>query len=169
MRRLNPTAEEGTKDIDISPLIDVVFILLIFFMVSTTFVKDAALDIERPGAGSASPAPAQTLRVAIDQQGQVYVDNVPVRPWMIQSRVREVLKTSGNDTVLVVTDRRVASEKLIDVVDQCRLAGAGNVGGCHHPPRDSVSGRSGLCAISGYVEHWPASSASRAFFVSWAL
>lgn len=140
MRRLNPTAEEGTKDIDISPLIDVVFILLIFFMVSTTFVKDAALDIERPGAQSASPAPAQTLRVAIDQQGQVYVDNVPVRPWMIQSRVREVLKTSGNDTVLVVTDRRVASEKLIDVVDQCRLAGAGNVGVITHQETASLEG-----------------------------
>ena len=65
MRRLNPLHDEGTKDIDISPLIDVVFILLIFFMVSTTFVKDAALDIERPGAQSASPAPAQTLRVSL--------------------------------------------------------------------------------------------------------
>ena len=64
MRRLNPLHDEGTKDIDISPLIDVVFILLIFFMVSTTFVKDAALDIERPGAQSASPAPAHPLRPA---------------------------------------------------------------------------------------------------------
>ena len=128
MRRLRQVSDEETKDIDISPLIDVVFILLIFFMVSTTFVKDAVIDIERPGAQSASPAPTQTLRVAIDQQGQVYVDNAPVRPWMIQSRVREILKSTGGETVLVVTDRRVASEKLIDVVDQCRLAGAANVG-----------------------------------------
>lgn len=114
--------------VDISPLIDVVFILLIFFMVSTTFVKDSKLDIERPSAQSASAASTKSLRVSIDRSGAITMDNVPVRPWMVQSRVREGLAGGADGNVLVVTDRRVAAETLIEVVDQCRLAGADSVG-----------------------------------------
>jgi biopolymer transport protein ExbD len=115
-------------EFDISPLIDVVFILLIFFMVSTTFIKDQQLDLERPGAKSSVAASAEAPRVAIDRSGRIHVEGLPVQPWMLQSRMRDLLVQSGSDTVLVVTDRRVAAEKLIEVVDQCRLAGADNVG-----------------------------------------
>ena len=118
----------SSADFDISPLIDVVFILLIFFMVSTTFVKDMQLDLERPGAQSATPASSDVPRVAIDSSGRIHVEGVAVRPWMLQARVGDLLAAGGTDTVLVVTDRRVAAEKLIEVVDQCRLAGAKNVG-----------------------------------------
>lgn len=128
MRRWRNWSDESDKDIDISPLIDVVFILLIFFMVSTTFVKDAKLDLERPSAQSAVPASAESIRVSIDRHGTVYAGEVPVRPWMLQSRVRELLRGGAQDTVLVVSDRRVPAESLIEVVDQCRLAGAKNVG-----------------------------------------
>lgn len=116
------------RDIDISPLIDVVFILLIFFMVSTTFVKDLKLDLKRPGAASATPANNKVIRVHLDRHEQVYVNGNPVKGWMLQSRVRDVLRTGISETVLVVTDARVPAEKLIDVVDQCRLAGALDVG-----------------------------------------
>ena len=124
------TRRRGDEEqgIDISPLIDMVFILLIFFMVSTTFVKDAKLDIERPGAQSASRASTRSLRVAIDRSGTIMMDNVPVRPWMVQSRVREGLAAGADGSVLVVVDRRVPAETLIEVVDQCRLAGAADVG-----------------------------------------
>ena len=127
MRRLK--RDEGGDELDISPLIDVVFILLIFFMVTTTFVKDMKLDLERPGASSGTPASTKSVRIYIDRGERVYVDEVPVRPWMIQSRVREaVQRAAGDTTVLVVTDRGVRADKLIEVVDQCRLAGATNVG-----------------------------------------
>jgi biopolymer transport protein ExbD len=128
MSRRRRISDDTEKDIDISPLIDVVFILLIFFMVSTTFVKDAKLDLERPSAQSAVPASAESVRVSIDRNGTVYAGEVPVRPWMLQSRVREMLRGGAQDTVLVVSDRRVPAESLIEVVDQCRLAGAKNVG-----------------------------------------
>lgn len=126
MRRLrNKNESEGS--IDISPLIDMVFILLIFFMVSTTFVKDMKIDIERPGASSAERASTKALRVNIDAGGNIYIDGNPVRPWMVQSRVRDFME-SGAKQVLVITDRRVAAERLVEVVDQCRLAGAEDVG-----------------------------------------
>lgn len=119
---------QEAQAIDISPLIDMVFILLIFFMVSTTFVKDMKLDLERPGANSASRASSKALRVNIDVRSNIYVDGKSVRSWMVQSRVRELLESAGTEAVLVITDRRVPSETLIEVVDQCRLAGAGDVG-----------------------------------------
>jgi biopolymer transport protein ExbD len=119
---------EQKADLDLSPLIDMVFILLIFFMVSTTFVKDMKIDIERPGAASAQSASTRALRVNIDSGSNIYIDGNPVRPWMVQSRVREFLESSGGGPVLVITDRRVPAERLIEVVDQCRLAGASDVG-----------------------------------------
>ncbi|QDG51192.1 biopolymer transporter ExbD [Persicimonas caeni] len=126
MRFRHKNTEE--QQIDISPLIDMVFILLIFFMVSTTFVKDMKLDLERPGAASASRASTKALRVYIDKNSSIFVDGNPVKPWMLQSRIRQLISGSGEGQVLVVVDRNVPSEKLIEVVDQCRLAGAKDVG-----------------------------------------
>ena len=123
--RKKPDAEQ---QIDISPLIDMVFILLIFFMVSTTFVKDMKLDLERPGAASASRASTKAIRVYIDASANVYLDGNPVRPWMLQSRIRDLVRGGGSGSVLVIVDRRVPSEKLLEVVDQCRLGGARDVG-----------------------------------------
>lgn len=120
--------ETETEEINITPLIDVVFILLIFFMVSTTFVKDLKLDLERPGASSSTKAPSKVLRVHIDKNLNIFVDGQLSKPWMLQSRVRDYLRSGTTKSVLVVTDRTVPAEKLVHVVDQCRLAGALDVG-----------------------------------------
>ncbi len=127
MKRMVPM-EDAETAVDISPLIDMVFILLIFFMVTTTFVKDMKVDLQRPGAASASLASTQSIRILIDPAGQIFVDNLPVRVWMLQSRVRDLLQESPEAPVLVVTDQQVSAERLIEVIDQCRLAGAVDVG-----------------------------------------
>jgi len=114
-------------ELDISPLIDMVFILLIFFMVTTTFVKDMAVDIERPDASSGAPASTKAVRVAIDPRGEVFVGGTSVRPWMLQGHVKDALRAGATGEVLVVTDRRVSAERLLEVIDQCRLAGAKDV------------------------------------------
>ncbi|MFO8071992.1 MAG: biopolymer transporter ExbD [Polyangia bacterium] len=114
--------------IDISPLIDMVFILLIFFMVSTTFVKDMKLEIERPGAASAERASTKSIRIHVERTGALYLDGQPVKPWMLQSRVRDLIKGGSSGQILVITDRLVPAEQLVNVVDQCRLGGATDVG-----------------------------------------
>lgn len=119
---------EEAKSIDISPLIDMVFILLIFFMVSTTFVKDMKIDIDRPAASSSNTASTKAARVYVDQAGDVYLSGEPVRVWVLQSRLRDLLKSGTNKSVLVVTDEVVPSRRLVEVVDQARLAGASDVG-----------------------------------------
>ena len=115
------------SEVDMSPLIDMVFILLIFFMVSSTFVKDMKLDLNRPGASSASRASSKVIRVYIDNTGASYIDAQPVKTWAIQGKLRDMMRSSTEKSVLVVADDSIAVEKLIDVVDQCRLSGAKDV------------------------------------------
>ena len=122
------TPDKNEAGIDMSPLIDMVFILLIFFMVTTTFVKDMKLDLQRPGASTAQAASTKSIRVLIDRAGEVYVENLPVKVWMLQSRMRDLLQNAPDAPVLVVTDQQVPAERLIEVIDQCRLSGAVDVG-----------------------------------------
>ncbi len=116
------------SEIDIAPLIDIVFILLIFFMVTTTFVRDAKLEIERPGAKTAQRADNRSVRVSVGRRGEIFVDARPIKPWMLQARMREIIASQRIKTVLVIADRRVETGMLVDIVDQCRLAGAQDVG-----------------------------------------
>lgn len=126
MKYSEPAETETT--IDMAPLIDIVFILLIFFMVTTTFVKDMNLELERPKASSAVAASSKAIRLFIDRNGDTYMDGEPVRLWLIQSKLRDLLSTSTSKVVLVVTDEGVPSGRLVEVVDQARLAGAQSVG-----------------------------------------
>jgi biopolymer transport protein ExbD len=126
LRRRAAKATEGT--VDLTPMIDMTFILLIFFMVSTTFVKDMKLDIDRPGARTQQVASTKAIRLYIDKTGETYLDGEPVRVWAIQGRVRDQLRGMTSKSVLVVTDEAVPSGRLVEVVDQARLAGADDVG-----------------------------------------
>ncbi|MCA9538581.1 MAG: biopolymer transporter ExbD, partial [Myxococcales bacterium] len=96
-------------------------------MVTTTFVKDAQVELERPSAASAKPASTKAIRVTLDRRGEVYVDGRPVRPWLLQGTVREQLRAANDRPVLVITDAVVPARKLIEVIDECRLAGAKDV------------------------------------------
>jgi biopolymer transport protein ExbD len=119
-----------SQALDIAPinLIDILIILLIFFMVTTTFNKDMKLDLNRPSASSATTVSSKTLRLYIDRLGATYLDGEPIRIWLIQSKLRDLLRASDDKTILVVTDQTVPAGKLVEVIDQARLAGAKEVG-----------------------------------------
>ncbi|RJP95703.1 MAG: biopolymer transporter ExbD [Desulfobacteraceae bacterium] len=120
--------DRQVDSIDISPLIDCVFLLLIFFMVTTTFVKDMKLDLDRPSATSASLVNEEkVIRVYIDSNREVYVDNQPIKVWAIQSKLRDLLRSSAKKAVLVVSDAEIPVESLIDVIDECKRSGAEDV------------------------------------------
>lgn len=116
-----------SNEINIAPLIDIVFILLIFFMVTTTFTRDEEMELQRPEATSGQPADAQALRLGIDVAGRITLEGQPLNRWMVQTHVRRELATRSGAAVLVVADHRVESGLLVEVVDQCRLAGARDV------------------------------------------
>lgn len=119
---------ENEAGIDMSPLIDMVFILLIFFMVTTTFVKDMKLDLERPSASSGAAASSKAIRIFIDQDSDIYLDNQPIRLYSLQSKLRDLLRVSTEKSVLIVTDESVPAKVVLEVVDQSKLSGATDVG-----------------------------------------
>ncbi len=123
LRRKDHTVDH----IDVSPLIDMVFILLIFFMVTTTFVKDMKLDLDRPSAASAAIVNEKVIRVYIDSNREIFIDNQPIKVWAIQSKLRDLLRSSTSKAVLVVTDTAIPVESLIDVIDECKMSGAKDV------------------------------------------
>lgn len=124
-----------SEEINVVPLIDVLFVLLIFFSVTTTFAKDLQLELQRPGASTGTPAAAKAVRVYIDRGGNMFVEEQPVKAWMIQSRVRDLLAASTAKKVLLVVDRLVPSERLVEAVDQCKLGGAAEVAVATEAPR----------------------------------
>ncbi len=118
---------QNVDTVDVSPLIDMVFILLIFFMVTTTFVKDMQLELNRPSAASSSLASPKVIRVYIDNSSQIYIDNQAVKIWALQSKLRDLLRTSTEKSVLIITDSNIPVNVLIDVVDECKMSGAKDV------------------------------------------
>ena len=120
-------ADDDGLEVDLSPLIDVVFLLLIFFVLTTSFSQERQLQIERPSASSAGPVERAPLRVALDSEGAAYVDGSQVAAWLLQGRVEALLRDSGATEVLLIADERVPSGRMVEVIDQCRLAGAAHV------------------------------------------
>lgn len=124
MRHLRPPGRDNQPDdINLSPLIDMTFLLLIFFMVTTSFVRESELRVERPGARAGEQARA-AVRVVIDRDRRIDLEGQRVDLYLLQTRLRPLLAQRGDRRVVVVADRRLATEDLIAVVDQCRLAGA---------------------------------------------
>ena len=97
-------------------------------MVSTTFVKDMDLDIDRPKASAAKRSSLKSIRIYVSKDGTTYMDGQPVRIWMLQSRIRDQIKAGASDNILVIIDENVPARTLIEVVDQAKLAGASDVG-----------------------------------------
>lgn len=125
-KRLTQESEEAS--VDMSPLIDMVFILLIFFMVSTTFVKDMKLELNRPGASSATPASTKSIRVYIDRFQNIFLNNQKVQSWTLQGKIRDLSKNGRQKSLLVITDDKVQVDRVIEVIDQARLAGLSDIG-----------------------------------------
>ena len=115
-----PPSEEP----NVAPLIDIVFILLIFFVVTTTFARDLGIDVDRPSAGSATEQPANLVRVAIGRGGELAVDGRATSSWRLAAEVEDRIAHYVEKSVLVVADRGIDAETLVDVMDTCRQAGA---------------------------------------------
>ncbi len=118
---------DENESIDLSPLIDIVFILLIFFMVTTTFVKDYEVELDRPQAQSSQVVSEETLKVQINANSDIYFRGDLVSEWALQALLKKEFVHSKTKSVLVVPDASVPSQELIRVIDYCRLAGAEQV------------------------------------------
>lgn len=119
--------ESGVKsEIDISPLIDVVFILLIFFIVTTVFVEETGIEVNKPRAATQQDLERNSILIGVTRTGQVFYGGREIGVAGVRSAVGRLLKQDPMP-VIIQADRETPTEMTVSVLDEARLAGAENV------------------------------------------
>lgn len=118
---------QQSSEINISPLIDLIFLLLIFFMVTTSFVKETGIEVERPAANTAELKEHGTILVGISAENSVHMDGRQIDLRAVRPNVGRALAENPEGSVIIVSDKGSTAGVVIDVMDQCRLAGAVDV------------------------------------------
>ncbi len=114
-------------DLNVIPLIDVVFFLLIFYVISTSFVQETAVTIQRPASTQAQTVSSGFVPVAIVASGAIQVGAQVVNVAGLTDAVRAALDAGNTSKVVVIPDREVPSGLLLKVMDACSAAGATSV------------------------------------------
>jgi len=140
MMRLHTREEGGDAAINLTPLIDMVFILLIFFAVNSTFVKITGVEVDQPVAKSTSLQPASVLLIAVTETGDVWIDKKQVDVRRIRGVVERLLLESPDASVVVLSDEASRTGLVVDVIDQARLAGAERVALAAAAPDSNIGG-----------------------------
>ena len=122
MRRRRTQNDEETA-IDMTPMLDIVFIMLIFFIVTTSFVKEAGVDINRPAASTGKKTDSKSLVVAIAKDGAVYIDGSQIDVQAVRPLVESLRAQDPESAVMVQADDASRTGALIQVMDQIRAAG----------------------------------------------
>lgn len=121
--------QKDTTDVgvNLTPLIDMVFILLIFFLVTASFTKEAGIDVDRPSAQTAVRQERGNLVIAISQNGEIWIDNQQVDLRSLRAHVQRLHAQNPEGTVIITADKQSRSGLMVDVMDQVRLAGVSNI------------------------------------------
>lgn len=123
-RRLSPDNGDA-GEINLTPMLDVVFIMLIFFIVTTSFIRESGIEIERPESSDANPRPDAQVMVALTPEGAVWVDGRPVDAHHVGAEVAALINGGGG--VVIQADHQSTTGLLVEVMDRIREAGVENV------------------------------------------
>ena len=118
--------DDNESGIDISPLMDCVFILLIFFIVTTTFVEETGVEVDKPQAASASNLEKTSILIALTEKGVVVYGGRDIGVAGVQPLVKRMLRAE-DVPVIIQADKAAASGMLVRVIDEAKLAGATKV------------------------------------------
>ena len=129
MRHLNQMLQDQDEkeDIDMTPMLDVVFILLIFFIVTASFVKEAGIDVNRPEAATAVKKERANILVAISDKGDVWINKRKVDIRSVQANIERLKAENPQGTVVIQADKKATTDTLIKVMDSARAAGVYDV------------------------------------------
>jgi|TARA_B100000315_G_scaffold257004_1_gene304466 biopolymer transport protein ExbD len=114
---------DDDADINLTPMLDVVFIMLIFFIVTATFIKQAGIDVLRPDAATAAPKPTVSVIVAIGGNGEIWIDKNRVDPAAVRAHIERLHAENPKGGLVVQADRNAKYEKLAAVLAAARAAG----------------------------------------------
>ncbi|CCK81585.1 ExbD/TolR family protein [Desulfobacula toluolica] len=120
-------ANSKNLELNIAPLIDMVFILLIFFLVTTSFVKETGVDIARPTASTAVSKAKSTILIGVTQHNTIHIDRRQVDIRAVRANVERALAENPEGSVVIVADKQSLTGLVINVMDACKLAGAQNI------------------------------------------
>lgn len=126
-RRSQGAETSSAAKINLTPLIDVVFILLIFFVVTSSFVKESGVDVSRPQADSATPQTSASIFVSVTAAGEVWIDRKVVAIRALRPLIAQLHEQNPQGSLVIVADRAAPTGLVVQVLDQARLAGISNV------------------------------------------
>ena len=123
----NREEDGGDVEINMMPLIDMIFILLIFFLVTASFVRESGVKVNRPEATTAEKQEAAGMVVAISREGRIHIDGQQVDLRRVRGLVEIFLVENARGGVILDADESCPTGRLVAVLDQCRLAGAKDI------------------------------------------
>jgi biopolymer transport protein ExbD len=119
--------QEEAEEINMTPMLDVVFILLIFFIVTASFVKEAGIDVNRPDAATAVKKDRANILVAISDKGEIWINKRRIDVRAVQANIERLKAENPQGTVVIQADKKATTDVLIKVMDSARAAGVYDV------------------------------------------
>ncbi|MGL1958807.1 MAG: biopolymer transporter ExbD [Colwellia sp.] len=119
--------QEEAEEINMTPMLDVVFILLIFFIVTASFVKEAGIEVNRPEAATAVKKERANILVAISDKGDIWINKRRVDVRAVQANIERLKAENPQGTVVIQADKKATTDTLIKVMDAARSAGVYDV------------------------------------------
>ena len=121
MRRSKSRQEEDAK-IDITPMLDVVFIMLIFFIVTASFIKESGVKVTKPSAENSNKYPRASVLLAIDDNNEIWLDRRVIDPRAIKANISRVMAENPEGKVIIQADVEAEAKTVLEVVDKLREA-----------------------------------------------
>ena len=115
------------SNIDITPMLDIVFIMLIFFIVTTTFIKETGVEVNRPNASTAVSDERGNILIAITENNEIYIDKRLIDLRAVRANVERLKAENPEGSVIIQADKNSKTGLLVETMDQVRLAGVENV------------------------------------------
>ncbi len=113
---------DGPGEIDLTPMLDVVFILLIFFIVTSVFVTEAGIDVSKPQASTAEPKSKDLILIAVTSDGEVWMNGEVIDPRFIRSEFELRLADAPNSSVVIQGDENATNELVMAIMRAAREA-----------------------------------------------
>lgn len=117
------TSDDVNINDSLTPMLDVVFIMLIFFIVTATFIKQAGIEVLRPDAMTAEQKPTVAILIAVGPTGEIWIDKKRVDPTSIRAHIERLHAENPKGGLVVQADRKSTNEKLMAVLNAARAAG----------------------------------------------
>ncbi len=126
MRRRHGSAEEEAE-VNMTPMLDVVFIMLIFFIVTASFVKESGVDVNRQYASTAEPKESANIFIAISADNQIWIDKRIIDPRAVRANIERLYAENPQGSVVIQADKDSKNGLLIQVLDSAKLAGVESI------------------------------------------